>query len=231
MMTPDDYCMFREWLDRPPSVFLAEPDMLDELHPHDVPDDPEWPTPGGTLGTSYPQVRSLLQRLRHAQQVVCALTSVEMVLAVWDRWMNDNQQATTSAPRRAVKQTWEVLTGGIDWSLGLKQSVLAARNQAIAADARAASLVAAAAASAYSSANKNLFLQSGMRSDQATDALAAAAVDEAFQAWLTDRVRHVRRRRAWEIAPEAMRDEFHDRWWARCRCRLAFRNADSAELA
>ena len=229
-MRPDDYLQLLWQLDHPVPHWLPEPDLVETLHPHLPPDDPEWPAPGGTLGTSYPEVRRLLQRLRHPQQVICALTAVEMVLPVWDRWMVDAESVVPAAPRRALRQCMECVAGEVEWSLKLKETVLSARNHAAREDARGPALVASAIASAYSAANRELFLQSGMRSDQAPEALAAAAVDEAFQAWLADRVRDTRRRKAWETAPESMRDECPHRWWAHCRCRLAFRDAPRAPL-
>lgn len=82
----------RRRLEFPRPTILTPYRHAELLHQHELPDDPEWPTPTDTS-----HVRVLMDRLAPSQCVVAALVAAELVLPIWDAAANLHAQRTAPA--------------------------------------------------------------------------------------------------------------------------------------
>lgn len=227
-MGDPDYSNLRAYLNHPPAQIVTSSALLELLHPHDPSPDPEWPAP-----TLLYQARVLLRRLPHAQQVVCAATAAEMAFPLWEAWIiaTDGHISPAAAPHEAITNLQKWLEGTVGVSQ-LKAHAVAAERASTAAElasrgvfrgetATFAGATAYAAKHAADAIDFATYVAYGHDSDTAY--LAMLAVDHAAQAVAyaaeqTGQNHHT----AWTA--------FIHHWWARCRCRLAFRDVFSANL-
>ncbi len=176
-----------------------------------LPEDPDWPTPAA-FGA--PFLAELLGRLPHKQRVICALTSAEMVLPIWEEWSEGHDDVDVGAPSQAIKVAWAWISGdaSVDEAYSAGDDAYAAfafasAYSAATAAATAANAAEAAAYAAFAPANPIL----------ATVAVAIAAT-AGHGSW---------RGSGWWPSREA----FYRDWWARCRARLAFKDVETVEVS
>ena len=172
----------------------------------DPPDDPDWPAP-----MTFGETETLMNRLPHWARVVCALTAAEMILPFWeeDDWVNENlSEEQIETPRQAIETAWQWLDAEASddevsvAAVAAHAAAWSAWDPARGAWAAAAGAAAANAAGAAGAAAAN----------------AAGAPDAAYAAYAA----YAAARAAARAAATGNVEEFYRKWWALCRCRLAF---------
>ena len=198
---PPYYAPLKEYLEAPPATVLPQHSYARHLTPCDPPDDPNWPAP-----QTYEELLNLADRLSPRQQVRCMLVAAEFVLPIFEQEYPDD-----SRPREALGAIRRWLDG---------QGTIAAVGQAaertdyaLSEDALAAANLArmAARAAVIYTAHMVGYPQYSVYASSTTEIFhyASSAVVEA--GWMSN-------------------EEFYAWWWRECRCRLAFMNAERAEL-
>ena len=210
-------------LARPSTRTLTTEWLQESFCPHRPPMDTTWPTPQVFL-----QARLLLQRLPHRQQVVCSLTAAEIALPLWEAWADDRDIA--AMPRNAVVAVLRWLAGeagtaelhrAMDGAVKASEAAgreSSAREGRDAAIAYAARLAAEATDQAVYAASCSPTADSMVRADRAAQAVAKGA----------RAITHYHQAHGHSYDESCAR--FLARWWDRCRCRLAVRDVDSADL-
>ena len=208
------YQQLRRYLQSPRQITMDPADR--ECDP---PDDPDWPAP-----TTFVETETLMNRLPHWAQVVCALTAAEMILPFWeeDDWVNENlSEEQIEAPRRAIETTWQWLDGEASdnevsaAASAARDAVSAARDAVRPAWVPAARGIWAAAWAADAAEAAAGAAGAAGAADAAHAAHAAYAAT-----WGTAQSPH-----GWAYHSRAQTgdvEEVYREWWALCRCRLAF---------
>ncbi len=176
-----------------------------EFRAPEIEEDPDWMTDWMTP-TGWMITRSLLDRLPHNQQVICAITAVEMVLPTWDEWARDDGDTYVARQaRQAIELTWASIRSNGSWD-----EVRDAANRVYNA-ASSAAAYAASRSSGYDPGSA-IFAIPEINPDATSTVLAAAYTGERSGWWPSQRA-------------------FLQDWWSRCRARLAFRDVETAEVS
>lgn len=193
-------------------------DPLELVRPrYDSPEDPKWPAP-----LIVDDIYHLLRRLAKKQKVACALTAAEMSLSIFQQHTEPN-----SFVDEVLTQAWNIFNGKEEnkdrplprWACDVP---LPPNGPAWMAGC---SIVAACSA-VLGIRRKNSHLKNSVLS------ACCHAVSEAAEAF--DRMVTLNNMRIFNsdlpVYTPGIRKKFLVRWWAKCRCRLAFMDAASAEL-
>ena len=221
-MTIDDYLALRARLDVPGALVLDSEELVERLHPHRPWPDPEWPAPDAAAPGVSRRIGDMMWRLSPSARVLCAVTAVEMVLPIWERWAAGQPDVAREAPRQALQEIYKSGSNEFSWDEELYDSLVASCQRGSEVLAFAAAAAARSASNAYRAANSKVFSFRG-KSAFSADALAAAAVDDACSAYDEYHAQHTGRTRdlIW------LRNRWLGRWWDRCRCRLALSGVSS----
>lgn len=232
-MTAPDYEMLRTWLDRPRARCA---DIEELLHPHAPPADADWPAP-----VEDAQIDHLFRRLPVRVAVMCGAVAVELVLPIWrafvvDEEITDEWAEMPLAAMLDVDGGWHPLPLPIReaWSERVHVAQIAARRLAdghfevfLPAGARPTHFVRVPQPEAGPGRAAALVAQAVVAILDDTSETASEAVRLAVAANSEWRLRGPLTVLDSLHAMLTMQSAFLQRWWARCRCRLAVAKIES----
>ncbi len=223
-MIQADYAALLRHLASPEETTLTPAALEEALCRHEPPDDPRWPAPRLFIET-----RLMLRRLPHRQQVLCALTAAELALPLWDRWAADRPAGPALRPALACGHAWLAGRSTVaELNHHLTDAVAASEKAARAAATRTgpASATAYVARLAADATDNALYTAAGTNSEN-----RAVVADRTLQAVANGARAWAHYRRARGLKYGVACAHFLQRWWSRCRCRLAIRDVDRASLS